>query len=146
MDILGILIAIVGIYVFLLVIWWIICLVASKNAINSRHRAHFDFVEMLDVAVMRFWRFIGFCVLAGIIVWLILIGKWYFAIIPALWTIKVWWFGSFFYFPFNLIESHYMAKVQFVFGMKHTIEHSKDRAKQVQSIKDRGWTVPDKMK
>ena len=145
MDILKFLIPILGVYLVLLLIWWIICKISSSNAINSRKRAHFDVVEMLDIAVLRFWRFVSFCALAGLIVWLVLIGRWYFAVLPLFWFIKVWWFGSIFYIPFNIIESHYMAKVEVCFGHKHAVKAYSDRNKQVQAMKDRGWTVPDKM-
>lgn len=146
MDILKILIPIICIYVFVLIIWWIICKTSSSNAIDSKKRAHFDVVEMIDIAIMRFWRFVSYCVLAGLIVWLVLVGYWYFAILPLLWFAKVWWFGSLFYLPFNIVESHYMAKVELCFGHKHAIKAYSDRNKQVEAMKERGWTVPDKMK
>lgn len=142
----GIIITILVIYFILLLIWWLICAASSKNAINSSKRAHFDFTEMLDIGLMRFWRFISYCGLAGLIVWLILIGKWYFAILPLLWYVKVFWFGSIFYLPFNLIESHYMAKVEVVFGRQHARENYKGKTKQIEQMKKNGWTIPDKMK
>lgn len=137
---------ILGIYLVLLIIWWIICIISSKNAISSGERAHFDFTEMLDIGLMRAWRFISYCALAGLIIWLILIGKWYFAFIPLLWYIKVFWFGSLFYLPFNLIESHYMAKVAIVFGHKRAAKNSHERSQQVENMKKNNWTIPDKMK
>lgn len=95
---------------------------------------------------MRFWRFISYCALASLIIWLILIGKWYFAFIPLFWNFKVFWFGSIFYLPFNLIESHYLAKVEMVFGRDRAIKNAKERNKQVEQMKQNNWTIPDKMK
>ena len=141
-----ILIAVLIIYFILLVIWWIICKISSSNAISTKQRAHFDITEMLDIALMRFWRFVSYCTLAGLIVWLFLAGKWYFAILPLLWYVKVFWFGSIFYLPFNLIESHYMAKVELVFGHIRAHKNQNDRAKQVAKMKEKNWTIPDKMK
>ncbi len=141
-----IVICILAIYLLLLIIWWILCAVSSKNAISSGERANFDFTEMLDIGLMRFWRFISYCALAGLIIWLILIGKWYFAILPLLWYIKVFWFGSLFYLPFNLVESHYMAKVELVYGHKRARQNANDREKQIQKMEENGWTIPDKMK
>ena len=141
-----ILIAVLIIYSILLAIWWIICKISSNNAISTKQRAHFDITEMLDVALMRFWRFASYCALAGLIIWLFLIGKWYLAILPLLWYVKVFWFGSIFYFPFNLIESHYMAKVELVFGRARARKNQNDRAKQIAKMKEKNWTIPDKMK
>lgn len=139
-------ICILAFYLLLLIIWWILCVISSKNAINSGKRAHFDFTEMLDVGLMRFWRFVSYCTLAGLVVWLILIGKWYFAIIPLLWNIKVFWFGSLFYLPFNLIESRYMAKVELVYGHQRAKQNAAERNRQIQTMKNNNWTIPDKMK
>ena len=139
-------ICIIAVYLILLLVWWIICAIASNNAIKSNHRAHFDFVEMLDIGLMRFWRFISYTTLAGLVIFLVLIGKWYLAIIPILWNIKVFWFGSLFYFPFNLIESRYMARVGTVFGIQHAIKQQQDRKKQIDTMKEKGWTIPDNMK
>ena len=133
------------IYLAFILLWWILCTIAAKNAIKSNHRAHFDFVEMLDIGLMRFWRFVSYCALAGLIVWLVLIGRWYFAIPALLWYIKIYWFGGIFYLPFNLVESHYMAKVAMHFGAKHYRKSSNERASQIQKIKEKGWTIPDKM-
>ena len=141
-----IVIIVLAIYLVLLIIWWIICAVSSKNAINSMQRTHFDITEMLDLGLMRVWRFISYCALAGLIIWLILIGKWYFAFIPLLWYIKVFWFGSLFYLPFNLIESRYMAKIAIVFGHKRAAKNSHERSQQVENMKKNNWTIPDKMK
>lgn len=134
------------IYLAFILLWWILCAISSKNAIRSSKRAHFDFVEMLDIALMRFWRFVSYATLAGLMLFLILIGKWYFAIIPLFWYIKVFWFGSFFYLPFNIVESHYMAKVAVVFGAKQAVKDSHNRQKQVNTMKEKGWTIPDSMK
>jgi hypothetical protein len=146
MDLLKILLPVAGIYVAFLIIWWLVCAIASKNAIRSQSRAHFDVVEIIDIGLMRFWRFVSYCVLAAFILWLILIGRWYFGVLAIFWFAKIWWFGSIFYLPFNIIESRYMARVAMVFGAKHAIKASKDKQKQVQQMKDRGWTVPDGMK
>jgi len=134
------------IYLAFILLWWILCAISSKNAISSSKRAHFDFVEILDIGLMRFWRLVSYASLAGLILFLILIGKWYFAILPLFWYIKVFWFGSIFYLPFNLVESHYMAKVATVFGTKQTIKDSHSRQKQINSMKEKGWTIPDSMK
>ena len=139
-------ICILAFYLLLLIIWWILCAISSKNAIKSGKRAHFDFTEMLDVGLMRFWRFVSYCTLAGLVVWLILIGKWYFTIIPLLWNIKVFWFGSLFYLPFNLIESRYMAKVELVYGHQRAKQNAAERNRQIQTMKNNNWTIPDKMK
>lgn len=142
----SIIIAILIIYIILLAIWWIICAVSSKNSINSRKRAHFNITEIIDLGLMRFWRFISYCTLAGLIVWLILVGKWYLAFLPLFWNIKVFWFGSLFYLPFNLIESHYLARVEMVFGRDRAIKNAKERHEQINKMKQNNWTIPDKMK
>lgn len=136
----------IAIYLATILIWWAICAISAKNSINSRKRAHFNVTEVLDLGLMRFWRFFSYCSLAALIIWLILIGKWYFAFIPLFWNIKVFWFGSLFYLPFNLIESHYMAKVEMVFGRDRAIKISQERNKQIETMKKNNWTIPDKMK
>lgn len=136
----------IAIYLAAILIWWLICAISAKNSINSRKRAHFNITEVLDLELMRFWRFFSYCSLAALIIWLVLIGKWYLAFIPLFWNIKVFWFGSLFYLPFNLIESHYLAKVEIVFGHDRAIKISQERNKQVETMKKNNWTIPDKMK
>lgn len=142
----SIIIAILVIYIVLLIIWWILCAVSSKNSINSRKRAHFNVTEFLDLGLMRFWRFVSYCSLTGLIIWLILIGKWYFAFLPLFWYFKVFWFGSLFYLPFNIIESHYLARVELSFGRERAYKNAKERSRQIEKMKQNNWTVPDKMK
>lgn len=126
MDLLKIVLPILGIYLVLILVWWLICSSAAKKAISREKRAYFDFVEMLDLLQMKFWRFISYCCLMGIILWLLLIGKWYFVFLPILWFTKVWWFGSLFYLPFNLVESRYGGRVSVFFGIKHENERRND--------------------
>ena len=142
----SIIIAILAIYITLLAAWWIICAISSQNALKSRKRAHFNVTEFLDLGLMRFWRFVSYCVLAGLIIWLFLIGKWYFAILALFWNIKIYWFGSFFYLPFNIIESHYLARVELSFGKERARKNTKERGKQIEKMKQNNWTIPDKMK
>jgi hypothetical protein len=139
-------ICILAIYLLLLLAWWLICAISAKNAIRSSQRTHFNITEMLDIGLMRFWRFVSYCTLAGLIIWLFLIGKWYFAIPAIFWNIKIYWFGSLFYLPFNLIESHYMAKVAVFFGAKQSRQNAQNRNAQIQKMQEKGWTIPDKMK
>jgi len=126
MEFLNILLVVLSVYGVLLAIWWLICCSASKKAISSKNRAHFDFIEMLDLLVLNFWRFVSYCALGALILWLFLIGRWYLSIFPLLWFVKVWWFGSLFYLPFNIIESHFGGKVEVFYGAIHRRELAND--------------------
>jgi hypothetical protein len=134
------------IYVSMLVVWWLLCLGFSKSAIRSSNRYKFDFVEMLDIGLVRLWRLFEFALLASMAIWGWGLGFWWLIPIALILMARLYFFVSFFYIPFNLIESRYAARVEYFFGSKNRAKQRKDKEAQIKKMKENNWTIPDKMK
>ena len=134
------------VYVGLLLIWWLICSAFCRSALKSMKRSRFDLVEMLDIGVNRLWRLFSFALLASGVIWGLTLGFWWLIPIALILMLRLYFFVSVFYIPFNFIESHYAAKVEYVFGRQKRAEIRKDRDAQIKKMKENSWTIPDSMK
>lgn len=109
-------------------------------------RSRFDIVEVIDIGVARLWRLFSIVLLVSAVIWGIGLGFWWLIPIALILMIRLYFFVSVFYIPFNFIESRYAAKVEYVFGRKKRMEIRKDRENQIKKMKENSWTIPDKMK
>ncbi len=135
-----------AIYVVMLLVWWLFCAGFCKSALKSMKRSRFDIVEVIDIGVARLWRLFSIVLLVSAVIWGIGLGFWWLIPIALILMIRLYFFVSVFYIPFNFIESRYAAKVEYVFGRKKRMEIQKDRENQIKKMKENSWTIPDKMK